>query len=56
MHDDAERDMAADSQAERENDPFSHHHNDRPCVRGVRGKASMESSLEDDALYRWRLG
>jgi hypothetical protein len=34
MHDDAERDMAADSQAERENDPFSHHHNDRPCVMG----------------------
>jgi len=34
MHDDAERDVAADSQAKRENDPFSHHRNDRPCVMG----------------------
>jgi len=34
MQDDAERDVAADSQAERENDPFLHHRNDRPRVMG----------------------
>jgi hypothetical protein len=34
MHDDAERDVATDSQAQRENDPFSHHLNDRPYVMG----------------------
>jgi hypothetical protein len=32
MHDDAEGDVAADSQAKRENDPFSHHCNDQQCV------------------------
>lgn len=34
MHDDAERDVAADPQAERKNDPFSYHRNVRPCVMG----------------------
>jgi hypothetical protein len=34
MHDDAERDVAADSQAKGENDPFSHHLYDRPGVMG----------------------
>jgi hypothetical protein len=34
MQDDAEGDVAADSQAERENDPFLHHRNDQPCVMG----------------------
>jgi hypothetical protein len=34
MHDDAERDVATDSQAKRENDPFSHHLYDLPCVMG----------------------
>jgi len=34
MQDDAKRNVAADSQAKRENDPFSHHLNDRPCVMG----------------------
>ena len=34
MHDDAERDVAAGSQAKGENDPFSHHLYDRPCVMG----------------------
>ena len=32
MQDDAERDVATDSQAQRENDPFSHHLNEQPCV------------------------
>jgi hypothetical protein len=32
MHDDAERDVAADSQAECKNDPFSHHRRDWACV------------------------
>jgi len=34
MHDNAEGDVATDSQAKRENDPFSHHRKDRPCVMG----------------------
>ena len=34
MQDDAERDVAADPQAERENDPFLQHRNDRPRLRG----------------------
>ena len=34
MHDDAERDVAAHSQAKREDDPFSHHLNNWPCVMG----------------------
>jgi hypothetical protein len=32
MHDDAERNVAASPQADRKNDPFSHHRHDRPCV------------------------
>ena len=32
MHDYAERDVAADSKAEGENDPFSHHRKDWTCV------------------------
>jgi len=33
MHDD-EADVAANTYAQRKKDLFSHHRNDRPCVRG----------------------
>ena len=34
MQDDTERDVTADPQAKRKNDPFLHHRNDRPRIRG----------------------
>ena len=32
MHDDTKRDVAADSQAQRKDDPFSYHRNDQSRV------------------------
>jgi hypothetical protein len=34
MHDHTECNVAADTEAQRENDPLLHHLNDRPCVMG----------------------
>jgi hypothetical protein len=34
MHDHTECNVAADTEAQRKNDPLLHHLNDRPCVMG----------------------
>ncbi len=52
MQDEAEGDMAPDSHAQREHDPFSHHRSNKPGVM----EGDRWSWYGDGTLYGRRLG
>jgi hypothetical protein len=50
MHDDAERNVAAGSKADRKNDPFSHHVTISHASWKATGEAATVSPIEDRSV------
>ena len=56
MHDDAEGNMAADSQTKRENDPFLHHLIDLSAAWEATGEIGTGCPMKAGVLHRRGLG